>query len=145
MVLRSSKSTRACIPIAFAVFAFSSSVQSPQSGSAGSTTFHSPICRTYRGETVCHPGGGVSAPKLIRPKTQTVLDAGANRASCPCRVALSSIVEKDGHVSESKIRLSVNPELDRRAIAEVKTWLFQPAQYLQEPVAVEIDIEVKFQ
>ena len=87
----------------------------------------------------------MSAPKLIRPKTQTILDAGASRASCPCKVAVSAIIEKDGRVSESKIRLSVSAELDRRAIAEVKTWLFQPAQLLQEPIAVEIDIEVKFQ
>jgi TonB family protein len=58
---------------------------------------------------------------------------------------LHAIINKNGRVSESRVRFqSERPDLDQKALAEVKKWQFQPAQLLGSPVAVEIDFEVEF-
>jgi TonB family protein len=103
------------------------------------------MCHAYRGQTICRPGGGVSPPKLVQPAVQPILDAKSNDLKCPCKVWLDAIINKNGRVSESRVLFrSEHPDLDQRALAEVKKWQFQPAQLLGSPVAVEIDFEVDF-
>lgn len=59
-------------------------------------------------------------------------------------VLLALAVNAGGTVDAVKIVRSLEPSLDQNAIAAVKTWKFTPATKDDKPVAVQIEVAVKF-
>jgi TonB family protein len=118
---------------------------SGSAGSAGSTIEHEPQCRTYQHEVICRVGGPISSPELTEPSRPPILKANSTAVKCPCRVLVWAIVGRNGHVSGVKVIRPVQPNLDQRAIQEVKKWIFKPAKNGRTPVSVETNLEVSFQ
>src|SRR5262249_60796422 len=54
------------------------------------------------------------------------------------------VVDETGRVSDIKI-LRSSPQLDAAAIADIKTWMYQPATLAGRPVPVRLVVEVTFQ
>jgi TonB family protein len=108
----------------------------------------SPNCRQFEGNTIYRVGGEVSAPKLIFPEQvdyqPPTLFANSSDVVCPCTAVLRVVVGRDGLVHYPRIVRDVNPELDRRALAWVKKWRFEPARKNDKPVDVETNLEVRF-
>ena len=59
-------------------------------------------------------------------------------------VRLKVVVGDDGFAHDIQVSKSLAPDLDQAAIDAVKQWKFEPGQYLNKPVPVEITIEVSF-
>ena len=58
---------------------------------------------------------------------------------------LTLIVDPDGNPRDIHVVKSLGKGLDEKAIDAVKTWRFEPAMKDRKPVAVAINIQVKFQ
>ena len=50
----------------------------------------------------------------------------------------------DGRVHNARVVKSLEPTLDARALEAVKTWKFTPSTKDGKPVAVEMEIEVRY-
>jgi TonB family protein len=59
-------------------------------------------------------------------------------------VVLAVAIGPDGAVKDAKVVRSLDPELDVKAIEEVRTWRFQPARKKGLPVAAMMSVEVNF-
>lgn len=59
-------------------------------------------------------------------------------------VSLSAVVRADGTVGDVKVLKSLDPELDRQAIAAAKQWTFKPGTKDGEPVNVAVNLELTF-
>src|ERR687887_495942 len=77
-------------------------------------------CRQSKRETICHVGGGVSAPRLIFPEQQDheppTLFTTSSTIVCPCTAVLWAVVGRDGRVHHPQLVRHLDAELDRRAI-----------------------------
>jgi TonB family protein len=60
-------------------------------------------------------------------------------------ITLSADVASDGTTQNIRVVKSLDPGLDRNAIAAVKEWRFQPAMRNGQPVTVSASIEVRFE
>ena len=87
---------------------------------------------------------GISAPKRLTPSIDPLLVPDSPHPQCPCTVLVWAVVDRDGRVRRAKVIRPVSDDLDEAAIQQVKTWTFDPAKYGNTPVAVEINLEVKF-
>ncbi len=67
----------------------------------------------------------------------------AREAGVDGTVAIQVLVGKDGKVKDTKVVKSI-PMLDAAAVAAVKQWVFKPALSNNKPVAVWVQIPVKF-
>ena len=91
------------------------------------------------------PGNGVSLPILlteVRPNyTQEAKDARIQGT-----VLLECVVESDGRVGEVKVSRSLDAVLglDQEAIGAAKQWRFKPGEKDGKPVAVRVQIEIRF-
>jgi TonB family protein len=54
------------------------------------------------------------------------------------------IVTAKGKVRDLKVIRSLDPGLDKQAVAAVSTWRFEPATKDGKPVAVHLPVEVTF-
>ena len=82
-------------------------------------------------------------PKLIR-KVEPEYSEQARKKRIEGTVVLKVVVAADGHAREIQIMKSLDPELDEKAVAAVKEYLFQPGTRNGEPVAVYATVEVPF-
>ena len=57
---------------------------------------------------------------------------------------LEAIIDKAGTVSRLRILRALGEDLDLNAVEKVKTWRFRPAMSNGEPVAITMNLEVKF-
>jgi Gram-negative bacterial TonB protein C-terminal len=106
-----------------------------------------PSCRYFKGNRICRVGiGGVSPPKLISPVQQDYPPTlRVNTPHIPWTALVWAIVGHDGRTHYPTIvNHTDSAELERIAIEEVKKWRFSPAQRNGKPVAVELDLEIKF-
>jgi hypothetical protein len=105
-------------------------------------------CRQFKRETICHVGGHVSAPRLIFPAQRNqeppTIFASSPNIVCPCTAVLWAVVGRDRRVHYPQLVRHLDTGLDRRAINWVKKWKFEPARRSNKPVAVEINLEVRF-
>jgi TonB family protein len=88
-------------------------------------------------------GDGVTAPKLIE-KVEPQYDPKAKDAGIEGVVVLSVIISKEGVPEEIKVTESLEPGLDKNAIAAVQQWKFEPGTKDGKPVRVYATIEVNF-
>ena len=59
-------------------------------------------------------------------------------------VILDIEILTDGTVGTVEVFRSLSPELDEEAVKAVRQWTFKPAQYKGEPIAVWMQMPVKF-
>ncbi len=59
-------------------------------------------------------------------------------------VTLWVVVGADGRVREMRVQRSLGFGLDEKALEAVRTWRFEPARMDHQPVAVQINVEVRF-
>jgi TonB family protein len=94
-------------------------------------------------EGVCKVGRDVTPPKAVYNPVPEFTD-GARRKKIQGIVILDLIVNSDGTVRDVKVAKSLEPGLDRQAIATVGKWRFQPATKDGKPAAVKISVETSF-
>jgi TonB family protein len=88
-------------------------------------------------------GDGVSAPILKSHVHPTYSDA-ARTARIQGIVLLEGVVETDGTLTNIRVARSLDPDLDRNAVAALKQWRFEPGKRDGLAVPVKLAIEVNF-
>ncbi len=99
--------------------------------------------RVLTGQTVDHPlgvGGDVSAPVLL-PSIGASVAGQAPARHGVATVAL--VIDSEGYVSRTKILHSAgSKELDAKAVAMARDYLFKPSLRAGSPVAVAVTVDV---
>ncbi|HWY22103.1 MAG TPA: energy transducer TonB [Candidatus Acidoferrum sp.] len=88
-------------------------------------------------------GSDVTPPKPIYNPDPTYVDK-ARKKKINGVVVVAMIVTAEGKVRDVKVIKSLDPDLDKQAIAAVRTWKFEPATKDGKPVAVHLKTEVDF-
>jgi TonB family protein len=88
-------------------------------------------------------GGGVTPPKLLF-NVDPEYSQEARAAKFQGTVILWLIVDPDGKARNIRVERSIGMGLDEKAIEAVRQWRFKPAMKGNEPVAVQVNVEVKF-
>jgi protein TonB len=100
-----------------------------------------------RSDTIPDPvyevGNGVTAPKPVYAPVPEYAD-GARRKKINGTVTLAMIVTAEGRVRDVKVIKSLDPDLDKQALAAVSTWKFEPATKDGKPVPVHLSTDVTF-
>lgn len=89
-------------------------------------------------------GGGVSPPKGFYMPDPAYSDK-ARKAKYQGVAVLSLIVGEDGSPRDIKVPKALGQGLDVKAVEAVQRWKFEPAMKDGTPVAVAINVEVRFQ
>jgi protein TonB len=94
---------------------------------------------------VYSPGNGVSLPQVIK-QVQPGYTSEAMQNRIEGSVGLEAVVLADGAVGDVKVVESLDSMygLDKNAIAAMKQWQFKPGQKDDRPVAVRINVQMKF-
>ena len=88
-------------------------------------------------------GGRVSAPRpLYAPDPE--YSEEARKIKQQGTVVLWVVVGADGRVRDVRVQRSLGFGLDEKALEAVRTWKFEPARVDDRPVAVQINVEVRF-
>lgn len=90
-----------------------------------------------------HVGGGVSAPRVLESPDPEYSDE-ARRAKYQGTVVLWVVVGPDGRVHDIRVQRTLGMGLDERAVEAVRHWKFDPARKDGQPVAVQVNVEVRF-
>jgi TonB family protein len=94
-------------------------------------------------EPISHVGGNVIAPRATyTPEPE--FSQEARKAKYGGTAVLTLVVDKNGNVSRISVARALGMGLDAEAVNRVKTWRFSPAMRGNEPVAVEMNVEVSF-
>jgi protein TonB len=94
-------------------------------------------------EPVYELGSGVTPPKSVYAPNPTY-DEHARKKKINGTVILAIIVTAEGTVRDVKVIKSLDPGLDKQAMAAVRTWKFEPATKKGKPVAVHLKTEADF-
>lgn len=86
---------------------------------------------------------GVTQPRIIH-KVQPKYSKKARKNKIEGTVTLSIIIDPEGKATNFEVKKSLDPDLDRNAIAAVQQWVFKPATKEGQPVAVYATVEVTF-
>lgn len=89
------------------------------------------------------PGAGIDPPSLVREVKASYSD-DARRSGIEGEVVLEIVVRRDGSVGDVRIRRSLHPGLDQRAIDAVRQWRFAPARRHGASVDVVVEVAVEF-
>jgi periplasmic protein TonB len=95
------------------------------------------------GGGIYHVGGGVSAPRAIFAPDPEYSDE-ARKAKYQGTVILWVIIDAEGRPREIKVARSLGMGLDKKALQAVRNWRFEPALKDNQPVAVQVNIEINF-
>jgi len=88
-------------------------------------------------------GNGVTAPKPTYTPNPEYVDR-ARKEKINGSVVLSMIVTAEGKVRDVKVIKTLDRDLDKQAVAAVRTWRFEPGLKNGEAVAVLLKTEVMF-
>jgi protein TonB len=89
------------------------------------------------------PGSGIEPPRLLREVKPGYSD-DARRLGVSGEVLLEIVVRSDGRVGDVRVLRGLRTDLDERAIAAVRQWLFAAATRGGEPVDVLVEVAVDF-
>jgi protein TonB len=95
------------------------------------------------GGGVFRVGSGVSAPRAIFAPDPEYSDE-ARKAKYQGTVILWVIIDAEGRPREIKVARSLGMGLDEKALQAVRNWRFEPALKDNQPVAVQVNIEINF-
>jgi TonB family protein len=102
-----------------------------------------PVGLLSDGTPVYRAGCDVTPPKIVY-QTEPEFSEHARKKKIQGSVTLSLIVGTDGSVREVKIERSLEKTLDQQAIAAAKLWKFEPATKDEQPVVVQVSVEMSF-
>ena len=88
-------------------------------------------------------GGQIQPPTLIK-RVEPTYPPMAVSAHLQGMVILEAIVDEDGTVKEVKVLRSVNPLLDREALAAVRQWRYAPVVLNGTPVPFVLSVSLTF-
>ena len=94
--------------------------------------------------------GAVSAkaPGVVMPKVLRQVDpkytVDALRARIEGDVKLEAIVDLKGKIEKSRVKESLDPELDAEAMKALKQWQFEPGRVNGQPARILVEIEMTF-
>jgi TonB family protein len=92
---------------------------------------------------ISHVGGNISAPRATyTPEPE--FSEEARKAKYGGIAVLNIMVDKDGNVSRISVLRALGMGLDAEAMNRVRTWRFSPAMRGNEPIAVQMNVEVSF-
>jgi len=97
--------------------------------------------QTGGGEDVYKIGNGVTAPRVTH---QVAPDHPSEGFRVAGTVLIGLIVSSKGEPTDIHVVHSLEKELDRAAMDAVKQWRFDPAIKDGKPVAVRLNIEIRF-
>jgi len=103
-----------------------------------------PIKQQFASERLSRVGASVRPPKAIYAPDPEYSEL-ARKAKYQGVTVLGVIVGPAGNPQDVWVVKKLGLGLDQRAIDAVRTWKFDPATRDSEPVAVLINVEVKFQ
>ena len=86
---------------------------------------------------------GVKAPRALHAPDPKY-SKSAKKRGIQGTVTLSAVIGTDGKAHDVKVVNSLEPTLDAKAIAAVKTWKFAPATKDGRPVAVAMRLEIDY-
>lgn len=89
------------------------------------------------------PGSGIEPPRLLHEVKPQYSDE-ARRLGIAGEVVLEIVVRRDGHVGDVRVLRGLRTDLDERAIAAVRQWLFAAATRHGEAVDVLVEVAVDF-
>ena len=89
------------------------------------------------------PGGGVSAPSVLR-KVEPEYSEEARQAKFQGTVILSVVVDERGNARDIRVLQPLGLGLDQKAVEAVEKWKFRAGMKDGRPVAVQAIIEVNF-
>ena len=100
---------------------------------------------TARAQEVFRPGSGVTLPMVLH-EVKPDYTAEAKTARIEGTVLLETVVRADGNVGEVTVARSLDTTygLDQQAVNAVRQWTFKPGTKDGKPVAVRVNIELKF-
>lgn|SRR5262245_52145464 len=93
---------------------------------------------------VYNVGGSIATPERTSAQSPELPAAAKAAGITSGAVVAEIVVDETGRVSDIKI-LRSSPQLDAAAIANIKTWMYQPATLAGRPVPVRLVVEVTFQ
>src|SRR5262245_24980011 len=93
---------------------------------------------------VYNVGGSIAAPERTSGSPPELPAAAKAVGITSGAVTAEIVVDETGRVGDIKILRSI-PQLDAAAVANLKTWMYQPATLGGRPVPVRIIVEVTFQ
>lgn len=94
-------------------------------------------------EKIYKIGPGIAAPKVLEKSEPNYTDeARAKKLEGP--VELTLVVGVDQVAHDIKVTKSLDPGLDAKAVAAIKTWKFQPGTKNGKPVPVLAHVQVNF-
>lgn len=96
------------------------------------------------GSPVYNVGGAIKAPVLLQ-HVDPQFSAAARKQKLGGTVLVSCHVERDGTPSHVEVAQPAGLGLDEQAAYAVSQYKFQPAMYKDQPVVVELKVEVKFE
>ena len=88
-------------------------------------------------------GGQIHPPTLIK-RIEPTYPPMAVSAHLQGVVILEAIVDEDGNVKDVKVLRSVNPLLDREALAAVRQWRYSPVVLNGTPVPFILSVSLSF-
>jgi len=88
-------------------------------------------------------GGAVLAPRAIYAPDPEFSEE-ARKAKYQGSVTLSAVIDSDGRPRNLRVVRSLGMGLDEKATEAVARWRFEPAHRGNQPVAVQVNIEVVF-
>jgi TonB family protein len=81
----------------------------------------------------------------MSPDVQPTFKASSSStANCPCIVTVWAIISANGRVTKARVVRPVASDLDEAALQAVKQWRFTPTRNGNTAVAVEVNLDVKF-
>jgi TonB family protein len=99
--------------------------------------------KTYKGQPVYKPGGGVTAPEAIYQPDPEYTES-ARKKKLQGTVVLDMVVTPEGNIDDVEVVHHLDPGLDQKAVDAVRRWKFHPGTKGGTPVAVQINVETDF-
>jgi TonB family protein len=94
-------------------------------------------------EAIYEVGGDVTAPKPVYTPDPEYSEK-ARKRKINGVVVLSMTVTAEGKVRDVRVVKSLDSDLDKQAIAALRSWRFEPATRAGKPVAVHLKTETAF-
>lgn len=86
---------------------------------------------------------GVTLPRLLQ-EVRPRYPARAMKARTDGRVALEAVVNTQGEVTNIRVTLPLDPDLDQESMRALRQWRFAPGMAEGKPVPVIISVEMTF-